>query len=122
MAIPTFAMNPFQPAYDGVTGLQSASISLAVNGASQVTRVLPDPPAQPFDPKLRQVRIANLGTNDADVAFVTFSDENGTASTTTSMAIPRGDVEVFTMGRYTHISYISAGSGFTLNVTPGGGV
>lgn len=112
MAIPTFAVTPFQ-------GASGASVTLNASGASSSAQILPTMPPD-ANPKLRQVRICNLSLTDD--AYIAFGDSSVAAALATGMAVPHGDVEIFTIGSATHIAAITAGGAVVLNLTPGGGV
>ncbi len=112
MAIPTFAVTPFQ-------GVSGASKNLNAGAASANVEILPAMPPD-ANPKLRQVRICNLSLTDD--AFIAFGDSSVAAVLATGMAVPHGDVEIFTIGSATHIAAITAGGAVVLNLTPGGGV
>jgi hypothetical protein len=68
-----------------------------------------------------QVRLHNSSTQTAFVVFGTSSSI--TASTTTSMPLPPGDVEVFTVPPQTsYVAVIGTSSTGTFYATPGEGV
>ena len=119
MAIPTYAVTPFQ-------GISGQSIAIQAGAASAAVRVLPDmnPNA---NPALRQLRIANLSTTDT--AYLAWGTDNSVAvaipvagGAVGGMAIPANDVEVITIGAAAWLATITSGAAVVLNVTPGGGV
>lgn len=64
-------------------------------------------------------RICNTGT---EIAFVAFGNSLVVATTTESMPIMAGSVEVFGVGNATHIAAVTAANTTTLYVTLGDGI
>ena len=98
---------PFQPA-----ATAASTSSIAVTAANQTLTLSPT-----VGMDGGTMRVTNVGTQTVFMAFGTV-----TASVTTSMPLPAGTVEAFSLpGGVNTLSVIAAGTGSTLYVTVGSG-
>lgn len=97
-------MNAFTPSGSVTLTLTAAQGTTAVSGVGHI------------------LRIANAGAGNAYVAFYESGTTQPTLGLTTSMLLPSGVVEMFSVGSSTvQVAYMGDATGTTLNITRGSG-